>query len=77
MRDLITGAVRTGVQAFVTFAVAWLASVNIAVDENALKMVLTALAVGVVTLVLNGLQKKWPWLATVFSLGLSKSTPSY
>lgn len=77
MRDLVTAAVRTAVVSFVTLAVAWLANLGIVVDPSALEVVLTGLAIGVVNLALNWLQTKLPWLGTVMSLGLSKSTPTY
>lgn len=77
MRDLITGAVRTAVQGLATLVVAWLVQINVNIDADALNAVLFPVALGVVTIVLNWLQAKFPWLAKVFSLGLSKATPSY
>lgn len=77
MSDAIIAAVRTAVQAGVTFAVAWLTAKGIELDQPALEAVAMSLAIGVVTLLLNKLQEKWPWMGTILSLGLSKNTPTY
>ena len=77
MRDHVIAAVRTAVAAAVTGIVAWLAGVGIDLDPSALEAVLGALAVGVVNLVLNWLAQRWPILASIMSLGMSKNTPTY
>src|SRR5690606_32129751 len=77
MRDHVIAAVRTAVAAAVTGIVAWLAGVGINLDPSALEAVLGALAVGVVNLVLNWLAQRWPILASIMSLGMSKNTPTY
>lgn len=77
MRDIITAAVRTGVQVAVAATVGWLAGVGVAVDSQALEVALFAVATGLVTAGLNWLQTKLPWIGTVLSLGLSKQTPTY
>lgn len=77
MRDILTAGVRTAVQVAVAAIVATLANLGLDVDGVALEALLFSVATGLVTIVLNWLQTKLPWLGTVLSLGLSKSTPSY
>lgn len=81
MRDTITSAVRTGVQAIVTGGVAWLATtfaIELPADAVAgLEIGLFALAMAVVTLVLNLVARKFPWLNQVMSLGRGNESVSY
>lgn len=77
MRQYIIAAVRTGVQALVGLLVAWLVTVNITVDQDALLLVLDGLIIGAVTLVLRWVETKFPWLTPWLSLGVSKTGPTY
>lgn len=77
MRDVITAGVRTAVQVAVAAIVAWALKLGIEVDSVALEAALFSVATGLVTVGLNLLQQKLPWLGSVLSLGLSRSTPTY
>lgn len=76
MRDTLIAAIRTGVQAIIGLlaTVPWLNDLGINVQLEAL---LTALGVALVTLILNWLEKKLPWLTPILSLGATKSTATY
>lgn len=76
MRDTLVAAIRTGVQAIIGLLVGvpFIASLDIATEVEAILM---AVAVAVVTLVLNFLEKKLPWLTPILSLGATKSTATY
>ena len=77
MRDAIIAAVRTAVQVGVASVVAWLAAKGIEVDSALLEGAAFSIVAGVVTFALNQLQAKVPFVGTVLSFGLSKSTPTY
>lgn len=77
MRDVLTAGVRTGIQVAVAAIVAWLTQRGIEVDEQALEIALFSVATGVITMLLNVAQAKFPILGVILSLGLSKSTPTY
>lgn len=77
MSDAVIAAVRTTVQAGVTFAVAWLTARGIEVDSVLVEGAAMSIAIGAVTWGLNKAQARWPWIGTVLSFGLSKSTPTY
>ena len=77
MRDLIIATVRTASQALTTFAIAGLLSIGIVVDAVSVENLFTAVAMGLVTLILNLLSSKAPWINRVLSLGLSTSDPTY
>ena len=76
MSDAIIAAVRTAVQAGVTFLAAWLLARGIVLDP-AIEAALMTVAIGAVTLILNKLQERFPLLGQLLSLGMSKSTPTY
>lgn len=77
MNDAVIAAVRTAVQAGVTFAVAWLTARGIDVDSALIEGAAMSVAIGAVTWLLNKAQARWPILGTVLSFGLSKATPTY
>lgn len=77
MRDMIIAGVRTAVQVGVAAAVAWAAKLGLDVDGVALEAFLFSVTTGVVTIILNWLQAKFPFLGNLLSLGLSSNTPSY
>lgn len=77
MRDMIIAGVRTAVQVGVAAVIAWAANLGLDVDGAALEAFLFSVAVGLVTVVLNWLQAKFPFLGNILSLGLSSRTPSY
>ena len=58
-------------------AVAWAANLGLDIDGAALEAAAFSVSVGAVTMVLNWLQAKVPWLGSLLSLGLSKNTPAY
>lgn len=76
MKDSMIAAVRTGVQAIVGLLVSvpFIAGLDVARE---LESLLAAVAIAVVTLVLNWAQQRLPWLGKILSLGLSDSGPSY
>lgn len=76
MKDSMIAAVRTGVQAIVGLLVSvpFIAGLDVARE---LESLLAAVAIAVVTLVLNWAQQRLPWLGKILSLGLSGSGPSY
>lgn len=76
MSDAIIAAVRTAVQAGITFLAAWLLARGIVLDPT-VEAALMTVAIGVVTFLLNKVQERWPWVAQILSLGMSKSTPTY
>lgn len=76
MRDSIIAAVRTTMQGAIAFGVAWLAAKGIDVDPAVQDAILIT-AIGLVTLGLNELQKRVPFVGKLLSFGLSTSTPSY
>lgn len=85
MRNTIIAGVRTAVQRLITIGLgaltAWLVTRGIEVDLAGLDLALFA-AVDIavtagVTLALNALEKKFPWLTTVQSVGLAASPPQY
>lgn len=77
MRDIVIAAIRTTVQAGVVAAAAYFTGLGFDVDPTALEAAVLPIVVGLVTLVLNWLQTKFPWIGSILSLGASKSTPSY
>ena len=76
MSDAIIAAVRTAVQAGITFLGAWLLARGIVLDP-AIEAALMTIAIGAVTLILNKLQERFPWLGQILSLGMSSNGPSY
>jgi hypothetical protein len=74
---MITAGVRTAVQVAVAAVVAWALNLGLNIDAVALEAVLFSIATGAVTIVLNWLSEKIPFLGQILSLGLSKSTPTY
>ena len=77
MRDMIIAGVRTAVQVGVAATVAWAAKLGLDIDSVALEAFLFSVTTGVITIALNWLQAKLPWLGTILSFGLSGSTPTY
>ena len=77
MRDAIIAGVRTAVQAGVGAVIAWAANLGLDIDGVALEAFAFSAIVGAVTVVLNKLQARFPWLGTILSLGMSKSNPVY
>ena len=78
MRDMLIASVRTGVQTIVTVAVAWLAGFDVFVNADALTVVLTGVAVSIVTLVLRWVEANAPpWLTAILSLGTTNTGPTY
>jgi hypothetical protein len=76
LRDSIIAAVRTTVQTAIGTGVAYLAAQGITVDP-AVESAALVVIVGLVTLGLNELQKRVPFVGKLLSVGLSESTPSY
>lgn len=76
MRDSVIAAVRTAVQSGITLGVIWLTARGIEVDP-AVEAGLLAIAIGLVTLALNELQERVPFVGKLLSLGITSNTPSY
>jgi hypothetical protein len=77
MKDIVIAGVRTAVQVGVASAVAWAAKLGLDIDSVALEAVAFSVTVGAVTMALNWLTVKVPFLGSLLSLGLSKNTPAY
>lgn len=77
MRDVIIAGVRTAVQVGVAASVAWATNLGLDIDGAALEAFLFSVTTGVVTMVLNYVSVKVPFIGTLLSLGLSRSTPTY
>ena len=79
MRNVLTAAVKTGVTVAVASLGAWLLSLGIDIGDGAelLENGLFVVGVAVVNFLINELSKRFPWLATLFSLGLAKDAPTY
>lgn len=77
MSNAIIAAVRTAVQAGLTFGVAWLVAKGINADYAQIEAVVMPIAIGAVTLLLNKLQEKFPWVGQILSLGMTSNTPTY
>jgi hypothetical protein len=77
LRQVIISAVRTGVQAAVGLAAAWLLQRGVDIDQDALLAAVDAGIIGAVTLLMRYAEEKLPVLRWVFSLGLTSAVPSY
>ncbi len=77
MRDLITSGVRTAVQVAVAGVAIWATARGIDVDWIAVEFGIIAVTTGFVTFALNWAGNRWPIVATILSLGLTTTGPSY
>lgn len=77
MRDLIIAGLRTAIQVGVAATVAWAAGLGLDVDGAALEAFLFSVTTGVVTIVLNWLAAKVPFIGQILSLGGILPNPTY
>ena len=84
VRDVLISAVKTAVQVLVaalltwaTPVLDWLANQGVTVDQSAVEAFAFAVVTGLVTMGLNAAGKRWPWVNTILSLGLSRQGPKY
>lgn len=80
MRSYLTAAVRTAVQALIGLLISLPALASLGVDSQTvagLEAFLTAVGVGIVTMILRWLEGKFPWLTPILSLGTTSNGPDY
>ncbi len=77
MRDMIIAGVRTAVQVAVAAIVAWALNLGLNIDAVALEAALFSVVTGVVTIGLNWLSAKVPFIGSILSLGGVLPNPTY
>jgi len=77
MPAFLIAPIRTGVQALVGLAAAWLLTKGVTFDTTAIEIGVSSVVIGVVTALLRWLETRFTWLTPLLSLGVSKTGPSY
>jgi hypothetical protein len=74
---MIIAGIRTAVQVAVAATVAWAAGLGLNIDGVALEAALFSVVTGVVTVALNWLSAKVPFVGKILSLGGILPNPTY